>query len=264
MNETTERKLEWAAKKLAAGGFLAPQAEAEQLLTAAAEANGSIDKLLARRLRGEPLAWITGSVYFCGLTVRVAPGLCVPRPHTEELARRAVDLLPSRGVALDLCTGSGAVALVLQTNRPQATVIGTDIDPVAVECAHDNGVETLLGDLDEPVPTELEGRVDVMTAIVPYVPTEELYLLPRDVLSYEPRSAIDGGTRGTDLLLRVVRAAPRWLGSDGRVLLELGGDQANEVASALDDVGLTAIEVRSDGEGQDRMIEAHRPVVPGR
>jgi release factor glutamine methyltransferase len=243
---------------LADGGFVSPGAEADALLAASDEGVGPIDDLIARRLEGEPLAWITGSVTFCRLRVRIGPGVFVPRSHTEALARRAVELLPADGTAVDLCTGSGAVAVVLRSSHPQATVAATDVDPVAIACARRNGVHALLGDLDDPLPPSLCGRVDVMTAVVPYVPTEELHLLPRDVLAHEPRRSLDGGSRGMTVLVRAAEAAAGWLRPGGTVLLELGGDQAREITGILTDLGFTDIRVHADEEGQDRAVEARR------
>ena len=243
-------------RTLADGGFVSPDAEADALLEASDEGVGSIDDLIARRLTGEPLAWITGSVTLGGVRVLIDPGVFVPRPHTEALARRAVELLPADGIAVDLCTGSGAVAAVLRSSHPQATVMGTDIDPVAIACARRNGVHALLGDLDGPLPPSLRERVDLVTAVVPYVPTEELHLLPRDVLDHEPRRSLDGGSRGMTMLVRAAEAAARWLGPGGTVLLELGGDQASEVTGILTDLGFTDILTHADEDGQDRAIEA--------
>lgn len=243
---------------LADGGFVAPDAEADALLAASDEGVGSIDDLIARRLAGEPLASITGSVTFCGLRVRIDPGVFVPRPHTEALARRAVEIPPPDGAAVDLCTGSGAVAMLLRSSHPQATVVGTDVDPVAIACARRNGIHAVLGNLDEPLPPSLRGRVDLITAVVPYVPTEELHLLPRDVLAHEPRRALDGGSRGTAVLVRAAEAAVGWLRPGGSVLLELGGDQAREATGILTDLGLTDLRVHADEDGQDRAIEARR------
>ena len=243
---------------LAAGGCVDPEGEAAALLEAADEGAGAIDDLVARRLRGEPLAWISGRVRFCGVRVRVDPGVFVPRPHTESLAWRAAGLLPEEGVAVDLCTGSGAVAAALRSARPSATVLATDVDEAAVACARRNGVDALLGDLDEPVHM-LRGRVDVVTAVVPYVPAEELHLLPRDVLDHEPRRAIDGGQRGTTIVLRGVDAAARLLRRGGSVLLELGGDQATEIERALTTLGFADVRVHRDEDGRDRAIEARRP-----
>lgn len=245
-------------RALAAGGCVDPEAETAALLEAAGEGAGALDDLVARRLRGEPLAWIRGFVRFCGVRVLVHPGVFVPRPHTEALARRAVGLLPDRGVAVDLCTGSGAVAAVLRSARPNATVLATDLDPVAVACARANGIDALLGDLDEPIPRDMLDRVDVVTAVVPYVPAEELHLLPRDVLDHEPRHALEGGPGGAAVLARAAAAAGRLLRPGGRVLLELGGDQADKVARILSEHGLSETRVLRDEDGRDRAIEARR------
>lgn len=246
---------------LARAGCVAPGAEADALIEASGEGLGPVDDLVVRRVRGEPLPWITGRVQFCGLRVHVDPGVFVPRPHTEALARRAAGLLPDAGTAVDLCTGSGAVAAILRAAHPDAEVFATDVDPTAVACARRNGVQAFEGDLDEPLSPSLRGRVDVVTAVVPYVPTEEFHLLPRDVIASEPRSALDGGPGGTAVLLRAAEAAGRLLSAGGSVLLELGGDQADEVASALGRAGLERIHVSRDGDGRDRAIEARRPAV---
>jgi release factor glutamine methyltransferase len=239
---------------LAEGGCVAPDAEADALLEASSEGSGPLEQLLDRRLRGEPLAWVTGSVRFCGLRVHIEAGVFVPRPHTQALARRAVALLPADGIAVDLCTGSGAVAAVVSSAHPHAT----DVDPAAVACARRNGVRALVGDLDEPLSPAMRGRVDVMTAVVPYVPTAEMVFLPRDVLAHEPRRALDGGRRGTTVLIRAAEAAAGWLRPGGSVLLELGGDQADEVATALVRAGLSEIRMLRDGDGQNRAIQARR------
>jgi release factor glutamine methyltransferase len=244
---------------LAAGGAIDPATEADALLDASNAGVGLLEELLARRLAGEPLAWLIGWVRFCATRIRVDPGVFVPRPQTEALAHRAVALLPADGIAVDLCAGSGAVAVILGAARPRATVIATDIDPVAIACAHRNGVEALRGDLDEPLPPALRGRVDVVTAVVPYVPSEELHLLPRDVLAHEPCRSLDGGPRGTEVLERAARAAARWLRPGGSVLLELGGDQADELSTTMAATGFSAIRVHRDEEGRDRAIEARLP-----
>jgi release factor glutamine methyltransferase len=250
---------EEVARALTAGGFVDPEGEAAALVEAARNGAGPIDDLLTRRLNGEPLAWIAGWVWFCDVRVRVNPGVFVPRPQTEALARRAAELLPVDGIAVDLCTGSGAVAVVMLSACAHATVLGTDVDEAAVANARRNGVEALLGDLDEPIPADVRGRVDVVTAVVPYVPTEELHLLPRDVLEHESHRALDGGPRGTEVLVRAAEAAARLLGPGGHALLELGGDQADEMTRALSGVGLTEIRALPDEDGRDRAIQARKP-----
>lgn len=255
---TIERRVR-VIRALAEGGSVAPEAEADALLEASSEGVGPIEDLVARRVAGEPLPWITGWVRFCGLRIVVDNGVFVPRPHTQPLAGRAAELLPEAGIAVDLCTGSGAVAAVMSSVRPSASVLATDIDPAAVACARRNGVRAEVGDLDEPLPRSLRGRVDVMTAVVPYVPTGELRLLPRDVLANEPRHALDGGRRGTAVLMRAADAAARWLGPGGHVLLEIGGDQARVMRPTLAGLGLSEIRMIRDHDGQDRAIEAAAP-----
>jgi release factor glutamine methyltransferase len=243
---------------LAHAGCVAPESEADAMLRAWSDGVGDLGELVARRCDGEPLAWIVGSVEFLGLRLRIDPGVFVPRPHTELLAARAIEVTPPDGTAIDLCTGCGAVAAAIRAARPRATVLATDIDPAAVACARRNGVPALLGDLDEPLPASLDGRADVITAVVPYVPSEELHLLPRDVVAHEPRSVLDGGPGGTTVLRRAAAVAARRLRPGGTVLLELGGDQAAAISETLEDLGLSVIGVHRDGDGLDRALEARR------
>jgi release factor glutamine methyltransferase len=239
---------------LTEAGCVAPGAEADEFIRAAAGDRGILERSLARRTAGEPVAWIIGSTTFGGLTLGVATGVYVPRPQTEALALRAVELLPTHGVAVDLCTGSGAIARVLAVSHPAGRVVATELDPTAVACARSNGVVVFEGFLDESLPSDLEGGVDVLTAVVPYVPTGELRLMPSDVLLYEPRMALDGGSDGTDLLHEVVRRSPRWLRPGGRLLLELGGDQLDIVGPLLRDHGFEAVEEMRDADGDMRAV----------
>jgi release factor glutamine methyltransferase len=224
---------------------------------AAAGGDGELlERLVARRETGEPLAWVTGSVVFAGQRVVVQRGVYVPRWQTEAMARRAVQLLPPDGLAADLCTGTGAIALSLGRARPGARVVATDIDPLACRCAADNGVEVYTGHLAEPLPGELRGHFDVVVAVVPYVPSEELVFLPRDVREYEPVRALDGGPHGTRLLDQAVRAAAGLLRPGGSVLLELGGDQDVALAGVLGESGFGPPVRHEDDEGDLRAIEA--------
>jgi len=247
------------AARLAAAGCVAPDEEAAELVAAAAGDAAVLETLVARRTAGEPLAWVVGSVDFCGIRVQVDPGVYVPRAQTEALARRAAGLLPADGVAVDLCTGAGAVACALRRAAPGATVIATDVDPLAVVCARANGIDARLGDLDDALPPALAGTVDVMTAVTPYVPTEALAFLPRDVLAYEPRRALDGGAGGLAVLSSVVDRSWRWLRPGGWLLLELGGDQAAAVTEQLAGAGFVDTAVIVDEEGDDRAVEGRRP-----
>jgi release factor glutamine methyltransferase len=246
------------AAKLARAGFVAPEEEAEELLACAAGDDELLDALLARRLTGEPLAWITGSVSFCDLVIRVDPGVYVPRWQSQALARRAADRLPAVGTAIDLCTGTGAIAAVLAAARPGARVVASDVDEHAVTCARANGVEAYRGDLFAALPAGLEGTVDVVVGVVPYVPTSALALLQRDTLAFESPLSYDGGPEGTATLRRVLAEGPRFLRPGGVVLLELGGEQADALGDDLARLGYVDVTVLVDDEGDVRGIEATR------
>jgi release factor glutamine methyltransferase len=241
---------------LSRAGFIAAEEEASELLTRAAGDVELLDSLIARRLTGEPLAWIIGRVLFCGIEIRVDPGVYVPRWQSEPLARRAADCLPASGVAIDLCTGSGAIARTLTTNRPGARVVAADIDERAVACAAANGVEVYHGDLFAPLPYALQGRVDVVVGVVPYVPTPALPMLQRDTFAFESTLSYDGGPDGTDILRRVLRESPRFLRPGGALLLELGGEQADALRPDLARLGYIEVSVLVDDEGNVRGIES--------
>jgi release factor glutamine methyltransferase len=241
---------------LEGAGFVAAPEEADELLARAAGDAGLLARLVGRRLSGEPLAWITGSVSFCGARIRVGPGVYVPRRQSEPLARRAVERLPRNGVAIDLCTGSGAIARTLMTERPGARVVASDLDGRAVACAAANGVEVYRGDLFAPLPRALEGGVDVVVGVVPYVPTSELPLLQRDTFTFESPLAYDGGRDGAEVLRRVLRGSPRFLRRGGALLLELGGAQPATLGPDLARLGYVDVAVLVDDEGDVRGLEA--------
>ena len=251
-----QRDVEALSAVLSGAGFVAADEEARELLACAGADAELLDALLARRLTGEPLAWI---VRVCGVEVRIDPGVYVPRWHSEPLARRAGERLPAGGIAIDLCTGSGAIAKVLAVNRPGARVVASDIDERAVACAIANGVEAYHGDLLAPLPRALAGCVDVVVGVVPYVPTPALPLLQRDIFTFESPLHYDGGRDGTDILRRVLAESPRFLRRGGAVLLELGGDQADGLAGDLSRIGYVGVSVLADEEGDVRGLEATLP-----
>jgi release factor glutamine methyltransferase len=244
------------ADLLADAGFVAADEEADELLARAGGDAGLLDSLVRRRLTGEPLAWITESVTFCGVEVRVHPGVYVPRWHSEALARRAVERLPATGIAVDLCTGSGAIAKVLATHRPHARIVASDVDERAVACAAANGIEVHRGDLFGPLPHALRAHVDVVVGVVPYVPTPALPLLQRDTLAFESPVSYDGGPDGTAVLRRVLRDSRRYLRSGGALLLELGGDEADALRPDLARLGYVDVAELVDDDGDVRGIEA--------
>jgi release factor glutamine methyltransferase len=141
-------------------------------------------------------------------------------------------------------------------------VLATEVDPGALVWARRNlgrrRVELLEGDLDEPLPADLEGGVHVLAANVPYVPAGAIALLPRDVREHEPRLALDGGPDGLDVLRRVAVAAPRWLAPGGWLVCEIGEDQGEAAAGALAAAGLVEVGARPDLTGRDRMVEGRR------
>jgi release factor glutamine methyltransferase len=247
------------AAALARAGFVAAEDEARELYDCVRGDASALDAVVRRRLDGEPLAWITGRTSFDGLDLRIDPGVYVPRWQSLELARRAVARLPEEGTAVDLCTGSGAVALCLQRARPRARVAATDADSRDVACARANGVDAVLGDLFDPLPHELLGAVDVVVAVTPYVPTRALRLLPRDTLAHEDVAHYDGGADGTAVMARVAARAPAFLRPGGSLLLEIGGDQAEALRPLLRGLGYSGVETWADDDGDVRGIQAVWP-----
>ncbi len=239
-------------ERLRAAGCVAAEAEGAALL-AAASGSADLESRVRRRETGEPLAWITGTAPFAGRSVLVDPGVYVPRPQTETLAARAGAALPVAGRAVDLCTGTGAVAVHLRSARPAATVVGVDVDPRAVRCARRNGIAAVVGDLDAPL---RPGVWDVVTAVAPYVPSGALRLLPRDVTDHEPAGALDGGADGLAVVRRVIAGARRLLRPGGSLLLELGGDQETPVRATLAGTGFATGTTWCDEDGDLRGIQA--------
>jgi release factor glutamine methyltransferase len=240
-------------RTLAAAGCVAAEEEARELLVAAADED-ALASMVARRVTGEPLAWITGRTGFCGLDVTVDRGVYVPRWQSEPLARLAAELLPPGGVGVDLGTGSGAVAMVMRAARPHARVVATEIDSAAAGCARRNGVAVYAGDLLSALPPDLKRSVDVMVGVLPYVPGDALHLLPRDVQHFEPRVALDGGRGGLGPLSSVVRASPTWLRPGGWLALEVGGDQVPPVMALFEAAGFGELGELEDADGDPRAV----------
>lgn len=235
--------------RLVAAGCVAADEEADELVAAAPD-DPTLEAWIRRRERGEPLAWITGTTKFCGHAIHVDPGVYVPRIQSEELAHRAVAMLgPDGGRAADLCTGAGAIAVHLAAEAPGATVVGVDIDRLAVACARRNGVRVLRGDLTVPLRSH---AFDIVTAVAPYVPTAALRFLPADVQRYEPPRALDGGEDGLDLLRRIVGGAARLLRAGGWLLVELGGDQDQALGPVLARSGFGGAQPWLDEDGDLR------------
>ncbi|MCU1432308.1 MAG: putative protein N(5)-glutamine methyltransferase [Actinotalea sp.] len=226
--------------------------EAALLLEAATSPEG-LDAMVSRRSAGEPIEHVVGWAAFCGLRILVDPGVFVPRRRTELLVREAVSLASDGSVVVDLCCGTGALGVAVAAALDGVELHAADVDPAAVRCARRNvepvGGQVHLGDLDEPLPDALRGRVDLLLANVPYVPTEEIRLLPTEAREHEAAVALDGGSDGLDLLRRVAVVAPRWLGPGGHVLLEVSDRQAPAAVLAFARAGLVPRLVRDDDGG---------------
>ena len=231
--------------RLRAAGCVFAEDEAE-LLTAAARTPGELAAMVDRRVAGLPLEQVVGWAEFGGLRIVVAPGVFVPRRRTEFLVQQAAALARPGAVLLDLCCGAGAIAAALAAMVPGAEVHAADIDPAAVGCARRNVPGAVYqGDLFDALPARLRGRVTIMTANVPYVPTAELALLPAEARGYEPRVALDGGTDGLATLRRVAAGAPHWLAPGGYLLIEISARQSAAAMTAFGAAGLTARTVSS-------------------
>lgn len=209
------------------------------LLTEAAGDGADLDRLVARRVGGEPLEYVLGWAGFRGLRVVVGPGVFVPRQRSGFLVEQALAVLAAGGVVVDLCCGSGALGAAVAAERPDATVHASDVDPAAVRCARRNLAGRVYeGDLFAALPPELRGGVDVVVANVPYVPSEAIASMPPEAREHEPSIALDGGADGLDTLRTVAREAPSWLAAGGHLLSETSEQQADGAAAALADAGL--------------------------
>ncbi|MGH3510464.1 MAG: putative protein N(5)-glutamine methyltransferase [Nocardioidaceae bacterium] len=235
--------------RLRAAGCVFAEEEA-RLLEAAATTPAELDSLVERRAWGLPLEQLLGWAEFCGLRIRLAPGVFVPRRRSRFLVREAATAakgVEPPAVVVDLCCGSGAVGVAVREAVGTVELYAVDIDPAAVQCARLNVTADRVyeGDLFEPLPHRLRGRIDVAVAVPPYVPTGELGLMPREAREHEPAMALDGGGDGLDVLRRIARAAPEWLRPGGRLLLEIAEHQAPAATAAFSAVGLTATIARS-------------------
>jgi release factor glutamine methyltransferase len=243
--------------RLRAAGCVFAEDEA-RLLVAAADTPAALDTLVVRRVAGVPLEHVVGWAEFCGSRIAVEPGVFVPRRRTEFLVRRAAALTPPRAVVVDLCCGSGAVGAALLAAVPDTELHAVDIDPAAVKCARRNvpTARVYAGDLDAPLPAALRGHVDVLVANTPYVPSDEIGLMPPEARLHETRVALDGGPDGLDVQRRVAAAAPRWLAPGGHLLVETSEQQAARAAEIMERSGLRAEVARCAEPGATVVIGA--------
>ncbi|MEU9783781.1 putative protein N(5)-glutamine methyltransferase [Streptomyces phaeochromogenes] len=212
-----------------------------RLILSTARTPAELTVMVDRRVAGLPLEHVLGWAEFRGLRIAVEPGVFVPRRRTEFLVEQAVALAPEAPVVVDLCCGSGAVGAALAAALPGAELHAADVDPAAVRCARRNvgaGAHVYEGDLFEALPRGLRGRIGVLAANVPYVPSGEVGLLPPEARDHEPLVALDGGGDGLDVLRRVAVEAPRWLAPGGSLLVETSECQAGLAVEILADAGL--------------------------
>jgi release factor glutamine methyltransferase len=259
--------------RLRAAGCVFAEDEA-RLLISAASTPANLAAMVDRRAAGLPLEHVVGWAEFCGLRIAVDPGVFVPRRRSEFLVRQAAGLarrdagLPDQAptpagraaasrpgragrpvVIVDLCCGSGALGAALAASLDRAELHAADMDPAAVRCARRNlaarGGRAYEGDLYQPLPSTLRGRVDILLANVPYVPTDAVRTLPAEARLHEARLALDGGPDGLDVLRRVAAAAPLWLAPGGHLLAETSEQQALRAVEVFALGGLAARVVRS-------------------
>jgi release factor glutamine methyltransferase len=220
--------------RLRAAGCVFAEDEA-RLLIEAATGPAELTRLAERRAAGEPLEQVLGWAEFDGLRITVEPGVFVPRRRSELVVARAAELTRPGDVVLDLCCGSGALAAALRTRVGALQLYAADLEPAAVRCARRNlpGVPVLLGDLFDPLPATLRGRVRVLLANTPYVPSAAIAAMPPEARDHEPRTALDGGADGLDVQRRVATEAPGWLAPGGHLLFEIGADQETAARAVL-------------------------------
>ncbi|WP_410633043.1 putative protein N(5)-glutamine methyltransferase [Amycolatopsis sp. cmx-4-83] len=225
--------------RLRAAGCVFAEDEAALLVDAAKTAT-ELESLVARRVAGLPLEHLLGWAEFHGLRVRVRPGVFVPRRRTGFLIDVAVSLAPPDPVVLDLCCGSGALGAAFTAATRPRELHAADVEAAAVACARLNLPDAAVhqGDLYDALPSSLRGRVDVLLANVPYVPSGAVATMPPEARLHEPRVALDGGSDGLDLARRVAAGAPGWLAPGGTVLVESSERQAPVLAGILAAAGL--------------------------
>lgn len=229
---------------------------------------------IRRRAQGEPVQYITGLQEFMGLSFHVKPAVLIPRPETELLVEYALELaesLPAHPAILDMCCGSGAIAVSMAASLPDAVVTACDLSAEALRTAEENAVlnhaaerivflRTDMFDAAEPGTDSLSGRrFDMILCNPPYIPTDVIETLDVPVRDHEPRSALDGGADGLCFYRILAEQAWQHLDPGGILLMEIGYDQAAAVSRLLSETGrYININCRQDLAGRDRMIVCRR------
>ncbi len=228
----------------------------------------AIRTLFKRRRTLEPVAYLRGFREFYGRPFRVDKRVLVPRPDTEILVEVALSRLRGRDLGarvVDLCTGSGCVAITLKLERPTITVDATDLSEGAIEVARDNAqrlgavwnVRFAVGDLFAPLGAP-RPNYDLVVANPPYIPTGDIAGLQPDIRDHEPHLALDGGRDGLDFVRRIAREAPSWLRPGGALAMEIGAGQAAEVERILRASGFDDVTRTKDYGGHERVVSGVR------
>lgn len=264
--------LQGAAEALAAAGVDSPRLDAELLLCEAtgweraqlaagpeaelpAGAGREFAALVRRRLRREPLAYITGRKGFRHLELAVDRRALIPRPETELLVEVALERRP--GTVLDVGTGSGAIALAVASELPECSVTATDTSPAALELARENAARLGLADriaFELGTLPAAAGGYDLLLANLPYVPDGDWAALQPEIREYEPRSALTAGADGLEAVRSLLAARPE----AGALALEIGAGQAPATAELLRESGFPSTEVRRDLAGIERVVVGTR------
>ncbi len=246
-------------EQLRAAGCVFAEEEAV-IFQGEARTRDHLELMVARRVAGEPLEQIVGWAEFCGVRIAVRPGVFVPRRRTETLVDLALAILvdKDRPVVVDLCCGTGAIGVAIAAREPTIELHAADLDPAAVACARTNVIngEVHQGDLYDALPDHLAGRIDVLVVNAPYVPTDEIVLMPPEAREHEHRIALDGGPDGLALHRRVAVGARRWLRPGGTLLIETSRPQADGTAAACAAGGLAASVVVGEMSTLVRAISA--------
>lgn len=276
--------LSMAAKELAEAGVPDPLAESEYLLShilrcgrpglfldagraLTADEERAFRAFIERRKKREPAQYIAGEVDFRGHAIKVTRATLIPRPETELVVDEAVERAgeAQSPVVVDLCTGSGCIAVSMAAELTRCRVYATDVSAAALEVAVENAalngvadrVEFFAGDLFAPLPERLKGAVDIVVSNPPYVSLQEMEGLAPEVKDFEPGTALSGGADGLDLIRRIVEDAPLYLKDGGRLVMEIGYSQSEKVGKIAERDGrYDSISVKMDYSGIERIFSA--------
>lgn len=241
------------------------------LLAAQARNDEELERMTVARVGGEPLEYILGWAEFRGIRIAVERSVFVPRRRTEFLVEQALAGLTDDETVVDLCCGSGAIGAAIVAARPDADLYAADVDPVAVRCARGNlaADRVVEGDLFDALPERLRGRIGTVVVNAPYVPTDEIRMMPAEARDHEAPIALDGGPDGLHLHRRIAEQAGGWLAPGGRLLIETSALQADRTAGILSAAGMSASIRRSPSRDATVVVasspaDARRPPRSGR